>query len=255
MSMRQNKGTQRPIWFLLSIDDDLRLFGTVMAARVGFFVGQEMHEFEFDAQMIEPFVNVFGQLDPEGLVEAGDVAHDMRLCEDVIVAEEGFVGRTVQRDDIAEHPPVFGLQLAQLPVHTLRRDQLFDLVELLAHERQLLLRPVASAPVERLFQRVKGGPPVFDEFAALQIVEKLFVFRIEQAPGDQEIELAAIEGTFDCGRIFDRGVGDDGSCALRSTLYRLLTRHENILLTSTTWPQRFPGHPRSNLWRKPGYDR
>ena len=98
--------------FLLGIDDDLGLFGAVMTAGVGFFVGQEVHELEFDAQMVEPLVDVFGELDAEGLIESGDVAHDVGLREDVIVAEEGFVGRTVERDDVAEHAPVFGLQIA-----------------------------------------------------------------------------------------------------------------------------------------------
>ena len=107
-----------------------------------------MHELEFDAQMIEPLMDVFGEFDPEGLIESRDVAHDVGLREDVIVAKERFVGRTVQRDDVAEHAPVFGLQFAQLPVHALGRDELFDLIELFAHQCQFLLRPIAADAVE-----------------------------------------------------------------------------------------------------------
>ena len=34
---------------LLGIDDDLSLFSAVMTTRVGFFVGQKVHELEFNA--------------------------------------------------------------------------------------------------------------------------------------------------------------------------------------------------------------
>ena len=53
--------------FLLGIDDDLSFFGAVMAARVGFFVGQEVHELEFDTQMIEPFVDILDSSTPNAL--------------------------------------------------------------------------------------------------------------------------------------------------------------------------------------------
>jgi hypothetical protein len=33
----------------------------------------------------------------------------------------------------------------------------------------------------------------------LHVIEKLFVFRIEQAPRHKKIELTAAEGAFDCG--------------------------------------------------------
>ena len=74
--------------FLLGIDDDLGFFGAVMTAGIGFFVGQKVHELEFDAQMVEPFMDVFRELDAEGLIESRDVAHDVGLREDVIVAPE-----------------------------------------------------------------------------------------------------------------------------------------------------------------------
>ena len=190
---------------LLGIDDDLGFFRAVMAARVGFFVGQEVHELEFDTQMIEPLVDIFGEFDTERLIEAGDVAHDVGLRKDVIVTEQRFVGRTVERNDVAEHAPVFGLQFAQLPVHALGGDQFFDLVELLAHQCQLLLGPIPSDPVECRLQGIEGRAPVFHEFAALQVVEKFVVFGVEQAPRNQKVQLTAVECTFDCGGIFDAG--------------------------------------------------
>ena len=134
-------------------------------------------------------MDVFGELDAECLIESGDVAHDVGLREDVIVAKEGFVGRTVERDDVAEHAPVFGLQFAPVASSRIRTRSAFDLVELLAHQSQLLLRPIAADPVECRFQRIERGTAVFHEFAALQMVEEFVVFRIEQAPGTRRYSL------------------------------------------------------------------
>ena len=127
----------------------------------------------------------------------------------------------------------------QLPVDAFGRDQFFDLVELFAHQCQLLLRPIASDPVECRFQRIERGTAVFHEFAALQMVEKFVVFRIEQAPGNQEIQLAAIECAFDCGGIFDRGFEMTAAAVCVEPCTDLLTRHENLLLTSTSCRRHF----------------
>ncbi len=94
---------------------------------------------------------------------------------------------------------MLGLQIAELPVHAFRCHKLFDLIELLAHQRQLLLGAIAAHPVQSGFQRVESGPTVFDELTTLEIVEEFLVFRIEQTPRHEQIELAAIERTFNGG--------------------------------------------------------
>ena len=190
---------------LLGIDDDLRFFRPVVAARVGFFVGEKVHELEFDAQMIEPLMDIFRHLDAEGFVEAGDVAHHVGLRKHVIIPEQGFVGRTIERNHVAEHAAMFGLQIAQLPVDTFGGDQFLDLVQLLAASMPAFAWPGRPpVAVEGRLQCIEGRPPVLHKFAAPEVIEKFVVFGVQQAPGNQQIELTAIECTFDGGRIFDR---------------------------------------------------
>jgi len=97
--------------FLLRIDHDLGLIGPIVAPRIGLFVSEKMHELELDAQMIHAFVNVAGQFDPKGLIKTRNIAHHMGLSEDVIISKERFVGRAIERDDIAEDAAMFGLQI------------------------------------------------------------------------------------------------------------------------------------------------
>jgi hypothetical protein len=73
-----------------------------------------------------------------------------------------------------------------------------------------LLRPIAADAVECGFQRIERGTAVFHELPALQIIQKFVVLRIEQAPGHEEIEFAAVEGAFDGRGIFDGGFRNDG---------------------------------------------
>ncbi|SLM46286.1 protein of unknown function [Nitrospira japonica] len=63
----------------------------------------------------------------------------------------------------------------------------------------------------------------------MHVVEELVVFRVQQAPRYEKVNLAAIEGTFDGGRVFDRRRGrDDGRSGSGGILYRLFTRHMRI---------------------------
>src|SRR3989442_6301706 len=87
----------------LRVQDDLSLVRSIVTAGIGFFVGQEMHELEFDAQMIQSLMDILGQFHPEGTIESGDIAHDLRLSKHVVVSEERFVGGAIEGDDITEH--------------------------------------------------------------------------------------------------------------------------------------------------------
>ena len=102
----------------LGVQDDLRLVCSIVTAGIGFFVGQEMHELEFDAQMVQSLMDILGQFHPECTIEPGDIAHDLRLSKYVVVSEKRFVGRAIEGDDVTEHPAMLGLQIAELPVDT-----------------------------------------------------------------------------------------------------------------------------------------
>lgn len=107
-----------------------------------------MHELEFDAQMIQPLMDILGQLHPERAVESGNIAHHLGLSEHMVVSKQRFIGRAIERDDITKHPAMLGLQITELPVDAFRCDNFIDLIELLAEQRQLLLGPFTANAVE-----------------------------------------------------------------------------------------------------------
>ena len=45
---------------LLRIQDDLSLIRSIVTEGIGFFVRQEMHELEFNAQMIQSLMDILG---------------------------------------------------------------------------------------------------------------------------------------------------------------------------------------------------
>jgi hypothetical protein len=97
----------------------------------------------------------------------------------VVIPEQGFVRGTVQRNHVAEHAPVFSLQVGQLPIHTLRCHEFFNVIEMLLQERDLLFDPIAAKIIERSLQRVEGSTTVFNKFSALYIVKKFIVFGVK----------------------------------------------------------------------------
>src|SRR5574340_646786 len=103
----------------LRIDHDVRLLDPIVTTRIGFLIGQEMHEFEFDAEVVQTLMDVFREFNSESLIKPCDVPHNMGLCEDVVVAEEGFIRRAIERDHIGEHPAMFRLEVADLPIDAL----------------------------------------------------------------------------------------------------------------------------------------
>ena len=97
--------------FHMLIDHDMSLISPVVTPRIGLFIGKKMHELEFDAQMIHPFMNISRQFDSKRLIKARDIAHDMGLSEDVIISKKRFVGRAIEGDDITKDAAMFGLQV------------------------------------------------------------------------------------------------------------------------------------------------
>ena len=73
--------------FFLRIQNDLRFVCSIVAAGIGFFVGQKMHELEFDAQMIQSFMDILRQFHPERTIESSDIAHNLRLGEYMVVSK------------------------------------------------------------------------------------------------------------------------------------------------------------------------
>jgi hypothetical protein len=77
---------------------------------------------------------------------------------------------------------------------------------LFLESRQLLLSPVSADVIQMTACNASTrSPAVFDKLTALKIVEKLFIFGIQQTPGNEQIKLAAVECAFNCGRIFNGG--------------------------------------------------
>ncbi len=123
-----------------------------------------MHELEFDAEMIQSLVNIFGKFHAKRLVETSDIAHHMRLCEHVIVAEQGLVGRTIQRNDVAEHTAVFRLQVAELPVGTFGGNQGFGQIHMFLERIQPLHRLFSPLAIQHRLQRIQRRTAILDEF-------------------------------------------------------------------------------------------
>jgi len=141
-----------------------------------------MHELELDAEVVQTFMNILRQLDPECLVKAGDVAHDMGLREDVIIAKKSFIRRAIECNDIGKHPTVLRLEVTNLPIDAFGGDQLFDVVELFLHQRNLLNCPITTHAVQRHSQTFQRCAPILHKFTALEVIEKLFILWIQEAP-------------------------------------------------------------------------
>ena len=100
----------------------------------------------------------------------------------MVVSEERFIGRAIERDHITEYSAMLGLEIAQLPVDTFRRDNFLDLIELFAQQHQLELGPLTADAVERLVLGIERRSAILDELSALHVIEKLVVLRIQLAP-------------------------------------------------------------------------
>src|ERR1043165_10220330 len=95
----------------LRIQNNLSLVCSIVTAGIGFFVGQKMHELEFDAQMIQSLMDVLRQFHSKRTIETGDIAHDLRLSKHMVVSEERFVGRAIEGNDVTEYSAMFGLPI------------------------------------------------------------------------------------------------------------------------------------------------
>ena len=192
-----------PHKLLLGVHDDLKLLFTVVTERVRLLVGEEMQKLQLDADMVQPLMDDFSQLQTERLVIPRNVAHGVGLLKDVLVPEQRFVGWRVEADHVGEHPPMLVLQVAELPrleVFLFPLADLFD--ELSNREDEVTGRRRRLHRVEAFLQRFDRGKTVLHKLAVLQVVVKLFFLGEEEAPGEEEVQFAAGERQLDC-----RGIG------------------------------------------------
>src|SRR6185295_13363829 len=174
----------------LCVNNDLRLVSTVVTAGIGFLVRQKMHELKLDTQVVEALVYVPGKLNAKGLIESGDVAHNLGLAKHMVISKESFIGRAVQGNDIAKHASMFSLKVNYFPVRTFGSHPTFNLIERLTYRCELAAPTLAADTLQLLAQTIQGGASILNKLARLKVVKKFIVFWIQHAPGDQEVNLA-----------------------------------------------------------------
>ena len=86
---------------------------------------------------------------------------------------------------------MLSLQITQLPVHALGGNPIFDLINRLGESSQLQLGPFSANTFESTTETLQRRTAIFNEFTALEVIQKFVVFGVEETPGDEEIELAS----------------------------------------------------------------
>ena len=99
---------------------------------------------------------------------------------------------------------MFCPKIPDLPIDTLCRHQFFDLVELLLHQGDLLIRTVAADSIKRETQTIQCGPSIFDELTALQVIQNSSSSGYNKLQENRDISLLRLSASFDSRRILDR---------------------------------------------------